>query len=661
MSLEFDDARRETLRAVCDTVVPRLERTPDPHGLWGRSASDLGVHLAAEQLIAAMPADQLAGMLELLDALTAEQFAAKSRLSREQTLRNVALLGGTPAAAGIGALLNITLFLTYGMPDPATGQNPNWAAFRYPGPRSAPPQEPKTITPTEPEGAGLELEADVAVVGSGAGGGVIAGVLAERGLSVVVLEAGAYRNEADFTMLELPAYQELYWRGGPAPSADMNFTLLAGATLGGGTVVNWCNCLKTRGWVREEWARAGVDMGDFDRHIDAVWERLGVTDVCSDLNGTQRRMQQGAEALGWRSTIAYRNIDPERYDPDTGGFLGFGDQSGAKRSTLKTYLQDAFDAGARIVPQCTVERVLVEDGRAAGVQGTWTDRASGRTAQVTVRAAQVVVAAGALESPAVLLRSGIGGPATGRYLRLHPTIASTGTYGEDLQAWRGGPHALLVDEFESGEDAEGYGFRMEGSHYSPGLVGSATPWTSGEDHKALMEQFFESGVVLGRIRDHGSGQVTLDPHGQAQVTYDLTDPIDVATMHRAIDALVRLHHAAGATAISVLAQNAPTWRTGDDLDAYIARLQRVPLRFGAMTLFTAHQMGSCRMGADPATSVAGPEGELHDTPGVWIGDASAFPTASGTNPMISVMALAHRTAEAIAARAGAGAPTAVSA
>jgi choline dehydrogenase-like flavoprotein len=98
---------------------------------------------------------------------------------------------------------------------------------------------------------------------------------------------------------------------------------------------------------------------------------------------------------------------------------------------------------------------------------------------------------------------------------------------------------------------------------------------------------------------------------------------------------------------------APSWHRGEDLEAYIGRVQQVPLRAGAMRLFAAHQMGTCRMGADPATSVAGPDGELHDTPGVWIGDASAFPTASGTNPMITVMALAHRTAEGVRAAAGA--------
>ena len=129
--------------------------------------------------------------------------------------------------------------------------------------------------------------------------------------------------------------------------------------------------------------------------------------------------------------------------------------------------------------------------------------------------------------------------------------------------------------------------------------------------------------------------------------YSLDDPLDVRNSHRAIDAQVRLHIAAGARQIQALAGGVPTWRVGDDVEAYVERLKRVPLRAGGFRLFAAHQMGTCRMGRDAQTSVAGPYGELHDAPGVWIGDASAFPTSSGTNPMITIMALARRTGEAI--------------
>ena len=648
------DHRRAALRVVCDTVVPSVAHTPDPHGLWARKATDLGVDVAAEQMLLGLPAAVQEGLGLLLDAIASMGLEQATQESREQALRNIALTGGGAAAAGIGSLSSLVLLLTYGLPDPQTGQNPNWAAFGYPGPQSAPPARVQTITPTVPEGDHLELEADVIVVGSGAGGGVIAGTLAQRGLSVVVVEAGPYLTEADFTQLELPAYQQAYWRGGPQASADLNFTLMAGWAMGGGTTVNWTNCLRTRAWVREEWAAAGLeDVGTgFERHLDAVWERLGVTEAASDANGTQEKVAEGARRLGWRASVASRNVDAAHHDVETAGYLGFGDQSGAKRSTVKTYLQDAFDAGARLLPDTYVERVLADGGCAEGIEGVWTDRATGRTARVGVRAPQVVVAAGSLESPALLLRSGIGGEHVGRHLRLHPTIVSAGIYGEDLRAWRGTPHALLVDEFEEGADADGHGFRLEGAQYAPGLIGSATTWRSGADHKRWMELVDRTGTFLGRIRDHGEGTVTIDEDGQAVVQYALTDPVDVATIHRAIDALARLHVAAGATEISFLGQNAPVWRDGDPLDAFIARAKRMPLRAGGLTLFSAHQMGSCRMDADPAQGVADARGELHDTPGVWIGDASAFPTASGTNPMISVMALAHRTAEAIAHHAG---------
>jgi len=656
----MSDERRAVLTAVCDTVVPAIEHEPDPHGLWARSASSMGVDDAAADAIAAMPPAQRDGFGELLDALAGQGFVGRSQASREQLLRNIALVGGTPALVGVGGLIRLTLALAYGMPDPSTGRNPMWSAWGYPGPVTAEPASDEPLRTWSPSADGDELEADVAIVGSGAGGGVLAGTLAQRGLRVVVLEAGPHLTERDFLQLELPAYQQAYWRGGPQPTADFNFTLLAGATLGGGTTINWTNCLRTPQWVRDEWSAAGLEDvgGDFDGHLDSVWERSGVNDGCSEPNGTQQRMREGAQRLGWHWSVATRNVDPARFDQDSGGFIGFGDRTGAKRSTLKTYLVDAVAAGAVVVADCSAREVLVEGGRAAGVAAVWTDRASGRRISLTVRAPHVVCAAGALETPALLLRSGIGGPAVGRDLHLHPTIAMSGVYGEDLRAWSGAPHAVLVDEFESGADAEGFGFRIEGTQYAPGLIGSATPFTTAAEHRRQMERMASTGTFLARIRDHGGGTVTLDAAGEAEVRYALTDPIDVRTMHRAFGALARLHVAAGASELVLLAATPPVWRAGDDLDAYLARLRRLPLRLGGVTLFSAHQMGSCRMGADPATSVADVRGELHDTPGVWIGDASAFPTATGTNPMISVMALAHRTAEAIAHAAGASRPAA---
>ena len=667
----MNEARREVLRAICDTVCPALERADDPDGFWARCGSEVGAPEALEEAIEAMPPLQRDGLGELIDGLAQMGFLSASRRSREQLLRNLDALG-PEAAAGGGALMALGLFFSYGMPDPQTGGNAFWQTFGYPGPSGLPQPGARALTPLVPEGEEAVYEADTVIVGSGAGGGVIAAALAQAGQSVIVLDMGGLFDESDFNQYELWAYQNLYWRGGPNPTADMNVSLYAGSSFGGGTTINWTNCLRTKPWVREQWAREhgleGLDTAEFDRHLDTVWERLSVTDRCSHLNGTQESMKRGADALGWSFKTVTRNIDESRYTPETAGYIGFGDQTGAKQSTAKTFLADAISHGAEAIVRCFAERVLVEGGRAAGVEGLYSDPETGRSARVTVRAPRVVVACGALESPGLLLRSGIGGPAVGENLRLHPCTATSGMYAEDQRAWWGAPHAGLVDEFArvrsaiehrkcsiARPDPSGHGFLIEATQYAPGTAASATPFAGGEAHKRLMEQLRFGATFIGLVRDHGGGRVTIDEAGQAVPWYSLDDPLDVSNTHRALAAQVRLHVAAGAREIAALAAGLPTWRVGDDVERFVERLERVPLRAGGFKLFAAHQMGTCRMGDDPNTSVAGPWGELHDTPGVWIGDASAFPTSSGTNPMITIMALAHRTGEAILAASPAAA------
>jgi choline dehydrogenase-like flavoprotein len=644
----MNELQREVLRAIADTVVPRVERADDPDGFWARTGSETGADEGVAEAIAQMPDLQREGLGQLLDGLARLGFLGASQRSREQLLRNLAALG-PEAAAGGQALVGLSLFFAYSLPDPATGVNAFWARFGYPGPGAPPEPLPRAPAALLPEGDEAVYEADAVLVGSGAGGGVIAAALAGAGQHVIVLEAAGPFEEADFNGYELWAYQNLYWRGGPNPTADLNVSLYAGAAYGGGTAINWTNCLRTKPWVREQWAREhgleGLDGPDFDRHLDAVWERLSVTGDCSHLNGTQSLMEKGAERLGWSFKTITRNIDAARYTPETAGLIGFGDRTGAKQSTARTFLADARERGAELIARCFAERVLTEGGRAAGVEAVYADPESGRSSRVTVRAPRVVVACGALESPALLLRSGIGGPAVGQNLRLHPCTAVGGLYETETRAWWGAPQAALIDEFANVED--GHGFLIESTQYATGTAAAATPFVSGEQHKQAMCDLPFGATFIGLVRDHGSGQVTIDEAGQAVPWYSLTDPQDVRTTHRALAAQVRLHVAAGARQIAALAAGVPTWRVGDDVDRFIERLERVPLRAGGFRLFAAHQMGTCRMGGDPQTSVANPYGELHDTPGVWIGDASAFPTSSGTNPMITIMALAHRTGEAI--------------
>ncbi len=657
VTVVLSEVQRAALKRLCDTVVPAVERDEDPAGFWGRTASDMGIPQLVEDHLAsgAVPEEGVEGLRQLLDALAEQGLLDADQAGREALLHGF-MNSGPEALAGVSALRGLTLLLFYAVPDPATGSNPNWAAIGYPGPASAAPSPqdaPKTIPITRPPADDLVLEADVVVVGSGSGGGVIAGTLATQGRDVVVLEAGGYYNESDFHQLELPAYQTLYRNGGFDGTADGSIALMTGSNLGGGSTINWTNCLRPYPWVREEWERdhglEGLAGADFDRILDIVSERVNVNDRCSDWNENTQTLDAACQTAGIDFRRITRNIDDQRYTPESAGYIGFGDQTGAKLGTLKTWLQDAADAGARFVVDCRVERVLVENGCAAGVEGTYTD-ADGRTARVVVRAPTVVLAAGALDTPAVLLRSGIGGPAAGDYLRLHPATAVSGIYdGKPQRGWWGAPQSGLSMEYANLED--GHGYLIETSHASPGVAGSALPWAGGAEHKELMSHGAQTASFVLLLRDHGHGRVSIDDAGRPVPQYALSDPLDDRLFRQGLVELCRLHERAGADRIVTFHRSQAPWvRAGDEsFDAFAARVHDAPLAPYEHATFSLHHMGSARMGKDPATSVANPWGELHDTPGVWIGDGSAFPTASGTNPMLTIMALARRTAEAIAA------------
>ncbi|MGI8632826.1 MAG: GMC family oxidoreductase N-terminal domain-containing protein [Solirubrobacterales bacterium] len=648
-SVVLSEVQRAILEAVCDTFVPAVQADDDPHGFWARTASDLDVPAAIEERLGdGVPEEQLQGLRDLLDALAAEGFADAGPEGREQLLLGFAAQGGE-TLGGINAFKSLTMLLFYAKPDPETGMNPNWPAMGYPGPQAPPPDAPRPLRITRPSGEAVTIEADVCVVGSGCGGGVIAGELAAAGRKVCVLETGGYLERPDFNQLELWAYKNMYLAGGPFRTTEGQVTIQAGSTLGGGSVINWMNCLRTPAHVRKAWASdhglEGLDGDPYDEHLDAIWERLQVNDGCSDLNGPHQRLQEGCDALGYDFRLITRNEDPDTYDPKLAGYTGYGDQSGAKQSTSRTYLHAAQEHDAQLVADCHAQRILVEDGRAAGVHGILLEDGV-PVGEVTVQAPQVVVAAGSVASPALLLRSEIGGPAAGNYLRLHPATAIFGLYDDDQQAWWGAPQAALSHEFA--DLGDGYGFLVECPHTTTGITGSAVTWDSGADHKQMMSRFSHMASFISVCHDRGHGKVSIDAEGNPAPAYGFTDDQDRAVFRRSLTELAKLHRAAGAKQIVSLGRTIPRFNDGEDFDAFLSSLESADLAPFEHGVFSAHQMGSCRMGNDPETSVANPWGELHDTPGVWIGDASAFPTASGVNPMITVMALARRTAHAMA-------------
>jgi choline dehydrogenase-like flavoprotein len=636
------------LATLADTLVPRVgsdDADAQRAAFLRRAATD------------AVPAEALAGIASTRhEPLLAELDAAGfERLDLDGRTALVVELGarGGETRQLLRELKGAVMGLVYALPGP-DGRNPNWAALGFRGPISEPPspeRAPKTIGIERLSPPSAVLSADVCVVGSGAGGSVVAAELQKSGRSVVVLERAGYRNESDFRQLELVGAQELYLRGGLFFSETGSIGLLAGATLGGGTVINSMVCLRPPDRIRADWAAlglAGLDTREFDDHLDAVSRRINVNTEATSPNRVNEMMLEALEARGLPGELLPRNASLDD-DPRYCGYCNAGCQQGCKQSTLRTYLQDAADAGARFVVGCAIDRVLLRDGRAAGVAGKVRGE-DGSEVPLTVEAPVVVVAAGGIESPALLLRSGIGGTAVGKHLRLHPTYFVTGGYDEEVLSWNGQFQASV--SFAFAEAIEGSGFLVESVNLSLPFWATSMAFTGGAALKERMLRLRNAATWHAVSHDTGSGEVVLDAAGEPVVRWSLDDPIDRAVAARAHVELARLHRARGAREIFTFHWDDPGWDEGEDFDAYVARLETAECEGIA---FSAHQMSSCRLGADPETSVAGPLGEVHDTPGVWMGDASALPSAPGVNPMITIMALARRTAHAIRS-AGQGPP-----
>jgi choline dehydrogenase-like flavoprotein len=384
----------------------------------------------------------------------------------------------------------------------------------------------------------------------------------------------------------------------------------------------------------------GVDGPEFDAHLDAVLARISANDACSDLNDPNSRLREGCEKLGWSFQKIVRNADRQAYDPVNAGYLGFGDRTGSKQGTLKTFLLDAYEHGAQFAVRCRANRVLVEKGRAAGIEAAFDDGS-----RLTVRAPRVVVACGALESPALLMRSGIGGPAVGKHLRIHPVAGMYGLYRDPQIGWWGPPQTGLSDQFIDAED--GHGFLLECVQYAPGLTAASVPWQNGRQHKEDMLRFRKAATLVAIVRDHGGGSVEIDGGGEAVHRYAITDELDQRNFRRGLEALAQVLAASGAEEVHSLNSTPLRWRRGEDFEGFVASLKEVPVDPIHQPVFSAHQTGSCRMGRSRDDSVCDTRGQLHDIKGVWIGDGSAFPNAAGINPMVTIMALARRTANEI--------------
>jgi choline dehydrogenase-like flavoprotein len=646
------------LQVIADALLPASSPDSEEDSAFNRQSQVL-VDEMAGTIAEVEPRQQrrLARFLRLLDhplamlAMTgkARRFTALDRSTREQVLLRLATSRLPALRAVFQVLKRLTLFHFYSL----TGEdrcNPAWPIMGYVPSSKQPAAAPcLKVTPIDRP---TQLDADVCVIGSGAGGGVIAAELAATGKRLVVLEAGSGQQAPDFDQSEQAGFQHLYLDRGTTATRDQSLCILAGATLGGGTAINWQMSLRTPDAIRDEWAeRSGCRHfaeNSFTRSLEAVCKCLGVGESENVVNPNNARLRDGCEALGWRWEHLPRNA--RGCDPEQCGYCVFGCRRGGKQSTAITFLHDAQRQGDTIIlADCRAERLLITNGQVTGVQAVSVNRSTGRRYEVRVMAPRVVVTAGALHSPALLLRSGIRLPALGRYLYLHPTTSVFGLYDEPIEVWKGPTNTILCDQFAS--LAGPYGFRLETAPGHPGMLALAIPWFGASDHRRRMRRARYLGNLIVLTRDRAGGRVRISGTGRPVVDY-YPGQQEQGHLRQGIAAATRAHLAAGAREVLTLHTREQSLRRTPSLsqaaiERFCDQLAAQPLTRHRCGLYSAHQMGTCRMGRDPRTAVCDSGGQVFGVRGLFIGDSSALPASSGVNPMISIMALAHHTAQSI--------------
>ncbi|MEE2731800.1 MAG: GMC family oxidoreductase [Pseudomonadota bacterium] len=498
-------------------------------------------------------------------------------------------------------------------------------------------------TAAQVKSTSLNLEADAVVIGSGAGGAVMAYELAAAGKSVIVLEAGSHVPSSRFNekfpdMLEL-----LYQDGGNQATSQGDLLVLQGRCLGGSTVVNGCVTFRVPDFILEKWA---VEYGLTNLtpevlapYFDKIESNLGIhTNQPHEINENSRKLQQGAEALGWSVKPLQRNI---RECALTGHCLS-GCKTDRKQSMLVTYLPWASHHGARIFTDTAVTRIVAEGGRAKGVEAEVRDPETGRTvAKMSVQAKVVVTAAGAIQSPLLFQRSELGNSSgqVGKNFACHPSTMVVAEFGSDVFTWRGAMLGVYVDEFEHPDKG---GFVLEGGGAGPVELGMSTEPGTGKAYLDFMSRAKNYASCVTLIHDHNVGQVSL-VDGKKQIDYQVADS-DFPAMKAAFKAAARIYFAAGAERVFLPTGDKRIIESVEDIDAVVDGIENNPF---AIRMVSYHPQGTMRMGADPTSSVVNPYGETHDVKGLFVCDASLFPTSIIVNPQESVYALSNYIADHI--------------
>ncbi len=497
-----------------------------------------------------------------------------------------------------------------------------------------------------------DIECDVVIVGSGAGGGVTAEILANAGLDVVIVEEGPLVGSSEFHMREREAYPRLYQESATRQTLDKGITILQGRCVGGGTTVNWTSSFRTPPRTLAHWVSAH-GLGTMTEAALAPWfarmeERLSIAAWNLPPNENNDILRRGCQKLGLSSGAIRRNVK----GCANLGYCGMGCPLNAKQSMLVTTIPAALDRGATLVHRARVTRLAAQGDRivACEAQGVERNGTPALARRVRIRARHFVLAAGAIGTPGILLGSAIADPygVTGRRTFLHPTLISGAAFAQKVEGYYGAPQTIYSDHFLDTLALDGpAGFKLEAPPVHPILAGITLPGF-GAEHARWMGRLPQLQVLIALLRDgfhpeSTGGQVVLRS-GWPVLDYPVSEYL-WGGARRAYLAMAEIQFAAGAQSVMPLHESAAPlsgWREAR------AAIEALPMRALAARIVSAHVMGGCAMGTDPRNSLVGESGRHHHLANLSIHDGSVFPTSLGANPQLSIYALAARLASDLA-------------
>lgn len=500
----------------------------------------------------------------------------------------------------------------------------------------------------------VNIETDVVIVGTGAGGGTAAEVLTKAGLGVVLLEAGPLKTSSAFNLNEREAYRDLYQEGTGRASKDGAISILQGRSVGGSTTVNWTSSFRTPDqtltyWTDEMGVR-GCSPDELAPYFERMEQRLHIEPWAQPPNPNNSILQQGLQKMGYSWKVIPRNVN----NCLNLGYCGLGCPVDAKQSMLVTTIPAALDRKAKLFHRARVERLLIDGDFVKGVEAVALDKKAKTPTgvKINVRARRVILAGGAINNPGILLRSKAPDPhqRIGKRTFLHPTTLAMSIFEQDINPFYGAPQSIYSDHFQWQEVSGPAGFKLEVPPLHPGFASGFFGPMSPDQLSEGMGQLPKNQWFIALMRDgfheqSKGGTVELDKHDQPLVDYPITEYL-LNGVKRAYLAMVEMQFAAGAKRARPGHKRAPFYTSWADAKAGIAELAIKP---HLATIGSAHVMGGCAMGEDTARSVVDSNGKFHQLDNLFVMDGALFPTSIGANPQLSIYGLVLKLSEHLAA------------